>query len=59
MSIGDSVEDRIRQLCSRVLAAPEPEWEPILSELKALIHEHVNRAKDLTATAAADALSAK
>jgi hypothetical protein len=55
VSTGHS-EDRIRQLCARALAAPEAEWEPILSELKALIHEHVDRARDLASAAAAVAL---
>ena len=55
MSTGNS-EDRIRQLCARALAAPETEWQPILSELQAMIHEHVNRARDLASAAAAVAL---
>jgi len=33
------------------LAAPESELEPIISELRALIREHINRARDLIADA--------
>ena len=47
----DSVEYRIRELCARAIAAPESEWEPILSEVRSLIHHHVSRAKELAAAA--------
>ena len=47
----DSLEYRIRELCARAIAAPESEWEPILSELRSLIHDHVSRARDLAAAA--------
>jgi hypothetical protein len=43
----DSVEDRIRELCALAASAPESEWEPIVDELKSLIHEHVTRARTL------------
>jgi hypothetical protein len=34
------LEDRIRELCSEVVAAKETELEPILSELRAALREH-------------------
>lgn len=34
-------EDRIRELCARAVSARESDWEPILAELRTLIHEHV------------------
>jgi hypothetical protein len=47
----DNLEDRIRELCAKAVAAPESESESILSELRAMIHEHVNRARDLAVEA--------
>ena len=47
----DSLEDRIRDLCARAISASESESEPILSELRSLIHDHVKRAKDLATDA--------
>jgi hypothetical protein len=46
-SPADSIEDRIRMLCARVVSAPESESGPIVSELKSLLHEHVTRAREL------------
>ena len=34
------VEDRIRQLCARVLAAPESELHPAIADLQRLLREH-------------------
>jgi len=34
-------EDRIRELCAKLRNASDDEWEPILAELKATIHEHL------------------
>jgi hypothetical protein len=48
-SPADSIEDRIRELCARAASAPESEWEPIVAELKSLIHEYVTRTRELAA----------
>ena len=45
----DSIEDRIRELCAKAVLAPESEWEPIVAELKSLIHEHVTRTREIAA----------
>jgi len=45
----DNLEDRIRELCSKAVAAPESEAEAILAELRSLLHDHVNRARSLAA----------
>lgn len=34
-------EQRIRELCAMAISARDSEWEPILDELRTLIHEHV------------------
>ncbi len=47
----DSLENRIRELCSKAVAAPESEAEAILAELRSLLHDHVNRARNLAANA--------
>jgi hypothetical protein len=48
-SPADSIKDRIRELCALAVLAPESEWEPIVAELKALIHDHVTRAREIAA----------
>lgn len=40
-----SVEEKIRELCARAISANESDWEPILSELNSLIHNHVIQAR--------------
>jgi hypothetical protein len=42
-------EQRIRELCALAISARESEWEPILSELRTLIHEHVLFLRAVTA----------
>jgi hypothetical protein len=43
------LEDHIRELCARAVAAPGDELEPILSNLKACLHEHAERLRQLAA----------
>jgi hypothetical protein len=43
------LEDRIRDLCARVIAAPEDEVEPAISELKSALREHNERLRKLAA----------
>jgi hypothetical protein len=33
-------EDRIRHLCTKAIAAKGPELQPVLSQLRAALHEH-------------------
>ena len=42
-------EERIRELCAMAISARESEWEPILMELRTLIHEHVRFLRAVTA----------
>ena len=44
-------EDRIRELCARVLYLEEPEWSSTIAELQRAIQEHVLRVANLAATA--------
>lgn len=43
------LEDRIRELCSRVLSASGSELEPLISELQAALREHNSRLRKLAA----------
>ena len=44
------LEDRIRELCSKCVDAKDPaELEPLIEKLKAALHEHANRLRDLAA----------
>jgi len=45
------LEDRIRELCARVLYAKEPEWSTVVHELQLAIQEHILRLANV-ATAA-------
>lgn len=42
--------DRIRELCSKATAADESEAESILSELQAILREHDEFVRQMTAT---------
>jgi len=42
-------ESHIRDLCARIIAAPENELEPLLSELKGALHEHTTRLRKIAA----------
>jgi hypothetical protein len=45
------IDDRIRDLCTRVASAPENEMNAILSELQTTIHEYTRRTQNrLSAT---------
>lgn len=43
------LEDHIRDLCAQIIAAPESELEPVLSELKSALHEHSIKLRKLAA----------
>lgn len=58
-------EQRIRELCAMAISAREAEWEPILSELRTRIHEHVlflrvltNRLADRTTESSSESKAA-
>jgi hypothetical protein len=50
------LEDRIRELCSKVVRAHDHELPSVISELKSALHEHNQRFRSL---AAAKLLAAK
>ena len=41
------LEDRIREVCARVLYEKEPEWSATVRELQLLIQEHILRIANL------------
>jgi hypothetical protein len=41
------LEDRIRELCAKALIVRGPELEPILSALKAALHEHSEKLRNI------------
>lgn len=43
------LEDRIRELCARVLSASGAELEPLISELQTALREHNSRLRQLAA----------
>jgi hypothetical protein len=43
------LESRIRDLCAKVITAPEPELGPLLSELQSALHEHSDRLRKMVA----------
>jgi predicted trehalose synthase len=45
------IEERIRELCAKALAAPEGEMNPILGELKTALHEHTKYLRQLATKA--------
>ena len=44
------LEDRIRELCARVLYVKEPEWSTVVFELQSAIQEHALRVANLNAS---------
>jgi hypothetical protein len=42
--------ERIRELCARLVNAPDCEWEPILTDLRGALHEHSEELRHLAAT---------
>ena len=45
------LEDRIRELCARVLTAKEADWNEALTELRMAIQEHSLRVANLNSAA--------
>jgi|SRR5580700_3924989 hypothetical protein len=43
------LDDRIRELCARVITTPATELEPTISALKAALREHTERLRTLAA----------
>ena len=46
---GGPLEDRIRDLCAKVVAAPDSELEPIILELQAALRGHALRLRQMVA----------
>jgi hypothetical protein len=45
------LEDRIKQLCAKVLSTPEsPELNEVLKQLQDALHEHTNRLRNMVAS---------
>lgn len=44
------LEDRIRELCAKVIVAREEDVGPAIAELKSALHEHNDRLRKLAAT---------
>jgi len=42
-----TLDDRIRQLCARVIATREKDLGPAISDLRAALHEHTQRLRRL------------
>jgi hypothetical protein len=49
MPVARRLEDRIRSLCAKAVAAGSGELNPILSDLKADLHEHTQRLRTMAA----------
>lgn len=45
------LEDRIRELCARVVYETGSDWEKIVHELRLAIHEHILRVANMSAAA--------
>ena len=43
------LEDRIRDLCARVVSVDEKKLEPLIAELQSALHEHTGRLRKLAA----------
>jgi hypothetical protein len=54
-----SIDERIRELCSKAVMAKESELEPILSELRATLREHARFVRRMAAEALNRGSSAK
>jgi len=53
------LDDRIRELCAKVVAATEEEVEPAISELQAALREHTSRLRKLAVTKLTGVLSSR
>lgn len=49
MPVSRRLEDRIRDLCAQAVAAGSGDLNPILSDLKAALHEHTRRLRTMAA----------
>ena len=49
MPVARRLEDRIRSLCAKAVAVGSGELNPILSDLKAALHEHTERLRTMAA----------
>jgi len=49
MPVSRRLEDRIRDLCAQAVAAGSGDLNPVLSELKAALHEHTQRLRAMAA----------
>ena len=50
MSVARRLEDRIRSLCAKAVAAGSGELNPILSDWKAALHVHTQRLRTMAAS---------
>jgi hypothetical protein len=50
MPVARRLEDRIRSLCAKAVAAGSGELNPILSDLKAALHEQTQRLRTMAAS---------
>jgi hypothetical protein len=48
-NVETDLADRIRQLCAKVVAAPEAELEPVIVELQSALQEHLQELRLLVA----------
>lgn len=45
------LDDRIRELCTRVIESDDPDWDRTIRELQAALQEMILRVQNLTAAA--------
>jgi hypothetical protein len=50
MPVARRLEDRVRSLCAKAVAAGSGELNPILSDLKAALYEHTQRLRTMPAS---------
>lgn len=43
------LDDRIRELCTKVASSRDVDYEPAIAELKAALHEHTSRLRQMVA----------
>jgi hypothetical protein len=51
------LDDRIRELCSKVVSADENDLEPLIEDLKSALREHNSRLRKLAAAKLANPFS--
>jgi hypothetical protein len=47
--MNDTLTDQIRELCAKVVNAPEPELEPVLADLRLALQKHTRQLRELAA----------